>query len=73
MAIPFDLQVVHNIFNSRVSIKSSEASNSSVKKCNDFPVPSRDGTNQTILFYSILTKLSLAGKNLIIPGQGEFG
>jgi hypothetical protein len=38
-----------------------------VKKVSDFPVPSQDATNQT------LTKLSLAGSNLIIPGQGEFG
>jgi hypothetical protein len=34
-----------------------------VKKVTDFPVPSRDVT----------TKLYLAGNNLIIPGQGEFG
>jgi hypothetical protein len=33
-----------------------------VKKFNDFPFPSRD-----------VLKLSLAGKTLIIPGQGEFG
>jgi hypothetical protein len=32
-----------------------------VKKLIDFSVPSRE------------TKLSLAGNNLIIPGQGEFG
>jgi hypothetical protein len=34
-----------------------------VKKVIDFPVPSRDVT----------TKLSLAGNNLVIPGQREFG
>jgi hypothetical protein len=34
------------------------------KKVTDFPVPSR-GMSQA--------NLSLAGKNLIIPGQGEFG
>ncbi len=32
-----------------------------VKKVSSFPIPGRD------------VKLSLAGKNLIIPGQGEFG
>ncbi len=36
--------------------------NYTVKKDIVFPVPSRD----------ITTKLSLAGNNLIIPGQGEF-
>ena len=35
-----------------------------VKKDRDFPVLSRDMS---------LTELSLAGNNLIIPGQGEFG
>jgi hypothetical protein len=35
-----------------------------VKKVSDFPVPSRDVT---------INKLSLAGNNLIIPGQREFG
>jgi hypothetical protein len=34
-----------------------------VDHVSDFPVPSRDVTNQTIL----------AGNSLIIPGQGEFG
>jgi hypothetical protein len=34
-----------------------------VKKVSDFPIPSRDVTYGT--------KLSLAGNNLIIPGQGE--
>jgi hypothetical protein len=34
-----------------------------VKKVIDFPVPSRDMS---------LTKLSLAGNDLIFPGQGEF-
>jgi hypothetical protein len=36
-----------------------------VKKVNDIPVSSRDVMS--------LTKLSLAGKNLIIPAQGKFG
>jgi hypothetical protein len=35
------------------------------KKVTDFPIPSRDVTYQTLL--------SLAGINLIIPRQGEFG
>jgi hypothetical protein len=35
-----------------------------VKKVNDF-FPSQAGVS--------LTKLSLAGNNLIVPGQGEFG
>ncbi len=35
-----------------------------VKIINDFPVPSRDVS---------LTKLSLAGNKLIIPGQGGLG
>ncbi len=35
-----------------------------VKNVTVFPVPSRD---------FLLTKLSLAGNNLIIPGQGELG
>jgi hypothetical protein len=34
-----------------------------VKKVNDFPVPSRDVTYQTLP----------GGNNLIIPGQREFG
>ncbi len=34
-----------------------------VKKVSDFPVPSRDVTDQQ----------SQARNNLIIPGQGEFG
>jgi hypothetical protein len=34
-----------------------------VKKVNEFPVPSRDDTNQTLP----------GGNNLTIPGQGEFG
>jgi hypothetical protein len=33
------------------------------KKVTDFPVPSRDVTSQTLP----------SGKNLINPGQGEFG
>ncbi len=33
------------------------------KKVGDFPVPTRDVTNQILP----------AGNNLIIPGQGEFG
>jgi hypothetical protein len=37
--------------------------NALLKKFTDFPVPSRDVTNQT-----------LPGRdNLIVPGQGEFG
>ena len=35
-----------------------------VKKVIDFPVRNREVT---------IAKLSLAGNNLIIPGQGEFG
>ncbi len=34
----------------------------------DFPVPSRDVSDQWSL-----TKLSLGGNDLINPGQGEFG
>ncbi len=36
-----------------------------VKEVSNFPVPDREVTLQT--------KLSLAGKNLLIPGQWEFG
>ncbi len=35
-----------------------------VKKVNDFPVP---------IAGMSLTKLAMAGNNLTIPGQGEFG
>jgi hypothetical protein len=51
-----------------------------VKKANDFPVPSRDVTNQTLSNCSprpgrVWFKLFLARESLvqIIPRQGEFG
>jgi hypothetical protein len=44
----------------------NKTSKYTVKKAIDFPVPSRDVTDQTLLRL-------LAGNNLIIPGQGEFG
>ncbi len=41
----------------------SVGKSNTVKKISDFPVPSRDITNQTLP----------EGNSLIIPGQGKFG